>query len=290
MQIFRALRGVAVGLAAFCVLAASANMAVAQTAEQKRAAKEHFEQARRLYDVGRYAEAIEAYQKAYLNVEDPVFLYNIAQSYRLNEQPEEAIRFYKNYLRRSPDAANRDEVEQKITDLQKEIDDKARATQPTVEPTPPVTTPPPATTPVPPPEVAPPPATASDMTARSTALPPEDGRDRRKWRTAGIIVAGVGGGLLVTSVALGAAANAKAKDVEKGPIFNPDDEDAGKTLSTGAVITGVAGLVAGVVGGVLLFMNLGSSSSSDTASAPSRLAFTPVLGPGYTGAEASLRF
>lgn len=284
-------RVVLMGVFVVGAVAASATMAHAQTPEQKRAAKEHFEQARRLYDVGRYPEAIEAYQKAYLNVEDPVFLYNIAQSYRLNEQPEEAIRFYKNYLRRSPDAANRGEVEKKIEDLQKEMDAKARAAEPKVEPPSPVTTAPaPVTSPpavtTTQPKATEPPA----VTGPAPTMPPPEAKSG-KWRTTGIILAGAGGTLLVTSVITGAMANKAAKDVEKGPIFDPDDEKRGKSLNTVAVVTGILGVLAGVGGGVLLLMGSGGSNDGDAGVAKQpQFALSPVVGGPYTGAEASFRF
>ena len=279
-KVLRRVAGVAVVLAIF----ATASVAHAQSAEQKKAAKEYFEQARRLYDVGKYQEAIEAYQKAYLNVEDPVFLYNIAQSHRLNNQPEDAIRFYKNYLLRSPDATNRGEVEKKMEDLQKELDDKAKGankpnTPPPVEPRPAETISPPAVEP-------PPAATAPPPVVIDTPAPkPEGGR----WRTTGFVLAGVGGALFVTSVITGSLANKAAKDVEKGPTFDPDVESRGKSLNTVAIVTGVLGVLSGVTGGVLLWMNGSSSGNAETAST-SRLALSPVVGGGYTGAEATFRF
>src|SRR5215470_4558508 len=66
------------------------------TDAQKREAKELNDKATRLYEVGKYGEAIEEYQKVYLLVDDPVLLYNIAQSYRLWGKPEDSARFYRN--------------------------------------------------------------------------------------------------------------------------------------------------------------------------------------------------
>ena len=75
--------------------------------QQKLEMKSHYEKATRAYDVGKYQEAIEEYQKAYEIGGDPPMLYNIAQAYRLNDQPGEAVRFYRRYLQRSPNARNR---------------------------------------------------------------------------------------------------------------------------------------------------------------------------------------
>jgi tetratricopeptide (TPR) repeat protein len=288
MNNLKVLRWVA-GFALVVGLLFNAGAAHAQSAEQKKAAKEYFEQARRLYDVGKYQEAIEAYQKAYLNVEDPVFLYNIAQSHRLNNQPEDAIRFYKNYLRRSPEAANRGEVEKKMEDLQKEIDDKAKGLNkppapPAVEPVTPVVTAPPPPPPVQPPAIG---NTAGTPVVIDTPVQPAPEKD--SWRTTGIVLAGVGGVLVVTSVITGALANKAAKDVEKGPVFDPKVETRGKSLNAVAIATGLLGLAAGITGGVLLWMDGSSSSNTETAPAP-RMAFAPVIGGNYTGAEATFRF
>ena len=75
------------------------------TEAQKRQTKEHYEKATKYYNLGKYAEAVAEYQAAYLISADPVMLYNIAQCHRLNNQPDEAARFYKNYLRNAPSAA-----------------------------------------------------------------------------------------------------------------------------------------------------------------------------------------
>src|SRR5688500_13981587 len=91
---------------------------------KKQPAKEMYDKATRLYDVGRYGEAIEEYQSVYLLIDDPAMLYNIAQSYRLWDKPDEAVRFYRNYLRRSPAASNRADVEKKIVDLERTIEER----------------------------------------------------------------------------------------------------------------------------------------------------------------------
>ena len=76
--------------------------------------KQLYERATRAYDVGKYNEAIEEYRKAYEIGGDPPMLYNIAQAYRLNDEPEEAVRFYRRYLQRAPNARNREDVERKF--------------------------------------------------------------------------------------------------------------------------------------------------------------------------------
>ena len=95
-------------------------------AEDAQKARELFQQGTTYYDLGQFDKAIEAWQAGYREKADPGFLYNIAQAYRVAGDPQKAIFFYKGYLRNSPKAHNRVEVEQKIAALQKQIDDPGR--------------------------------------------------------------------------------------------------------------------------------------------------------------------
>jgi tetratricopeptide (TPR) repeat protein len=115
------------------------------TPVQKQEMKQHYEKATRAYDVQKYSEAVEEYQKAYEIGGDPAMLYNVAQSYRLSDQLPEALRFYRRYLQRSPNARNREDVERKISDLERTLEErrKAAAAVPPPPPPEPVVVPPP---------------------------------------------------------------------------------------------------------------------------------------------------
>lgn len=292
-------------------LALAPAVAQAQTEAQKQQAKEHYEKARKLYDIGRYAEAVEEYQKVYLLVDDPNMLYNIAQCYRLADRPDEALRFYRNFLRRSPASDRRADVEKKIADLEKTIEDRRRgtatpvtppatgpATPPPVEVTP--TTPPPVTTS--PPPMTPTPPTTGPSAAGGTGAPagvvtdsgaPAEESGSSTMRMLGWTGLITGGVLLATSIVTGAVAASKAKDVEtlakNGGVFDPKLEDSGKAMNAVAIGTGVAGLLIGGTGAVLLYM--GRSNENTTARAPRpRLAIVPAIAPGYAGAGAALTF
>ena len=54
-------------------------------------------------------------------------LYNIAQAYRLADQPAEAVRYYRRFLQRMPNARNRDDVERKIADQEKIAEERRKA-------------------------------------------------------------------------------------------------------------------------------------------------------------------
>src|SRR4029079_2850975 len=84
-----------------CVaLAAPAARAADLTPQQKQEMRTIYDRATRADDVGKYAEAIEEYQKAYEIGGDPPMLYNIAQAYRLNNPPTEAVRVSTRYTAR----------------------------------------------------------------------------------------------------------------------------------------------------------------------------------------------
>src|SRR5262245_37179739 len=83
------------------------------------------------FELAEYDAAIKDFKEAFRISDSPGYLYNIAQAYRLKGDCREAATFYKNYLRRVPDAPNNSKVRDRV----KEMDDCA-AKQP-----PPPTTP-----------------------------------------------------------------------------------------------------------------------------------------------------
>src|SRR4029078_1977156 len=112
-------RTVTLSVVVAAVVAFAAAPARAQDAEK---ARQLFQQGSKYYDLGQFDKAIEAWQQGYDQKPDPGFLYNIAQAYRQKQDAAKAIFFYKGYLRNSPKAKNREEVEQKIAALQKQLD------------------------------------------------------------------------------------------------------------------------------------------------------------------------
>src|SRR6185369_16797162 len=73
-----------------------------------------------------YDQAIEEFAAAYRSKADPVFLYNIAQANRLAERPEQALEYYEKYLKVAENPPNKAEVDGRIADLRKLIEDKGR--------------------------------------------------------------------------------------------------------------------------------------------------------------------
>lgn len=83
-------------------------------------AKAHYGRGTSYYNLGRYGEALTEYEAAYLAVQDPPFLFNIAQCQRKMGKDEEALAAYRSYLRVAPNAPNRPEVQKRIAELEKE--------------------------------------------------------------------------------------------------------------------------------------------------------------------------
>jgi len=73
----------------------------------------------RLLDRGQTQEAIAAFRRAYELRADARFLCDIAECYRQLGLADQAIHFYRRYLSVAPDAADRDEVEAQIAELEK---------------------------------------------------------------------------------------------------------------------------------------------------------------------------
>ena len=193
-------------------------------------ARDHFQQGQRLYTVSRYREALEQFKNAFLAVEDPVFLYNIAQCHRLLGESAEAARFYRRYIEAAPSGSERARAEKWIAELE-----SASGTSPApVSPSPPpvVTAPRPSPPPVTPPTGASPPVAAASPPPASpplmgsgpnlepppvagepapglnlTAPPPADTEPRpiykKWWFWAGVGAVVVVGGLVAASAAKG---------------------------------------------------------------------------------------
>jgi tetratricopeptide (TPR) repeat protein len=239
-------------------------------ADETSEAREHYQKGTSFYDLGRYPEAIREFEAAYQIKNDPALLYNLAQSHRLAGNEEQALHFYRTYLRRVPKAPNRTEIEGRITQLEQLVSqNKAAQTAPpnvTMPPAeaPPTTAPPPsAPPPSAPPTTQPPVMTAPPMdTAQPApvvmAPPPSENLERaqstKKW---GKITMIAGGGLFLLGAIVGAQALSAANEVndtaKNGGIFDPAVEERGKNYAVAGNTLMVLGLLAGAGGAGLYF-------------------------------------
>lgn len=117
-------------LAAIAVLASSAAWCpmTAFADDDATIAKAHYATGVRHFDLSEFDAALTEFKEAYRNKPDPVFLYNIGQCHRRLGHTEDAITFYQTYLRKAPDAKNRDEVERRIKELESLRDAESAST------------------------------------------------------------------------------------------------------------------------------------------------------------------
>jgi len=236
---------------ASALLVAGARVAHADDVE---AARQHYAQGSKSFDLGLYDQAVKEYMAAYEAKPDPALLYNIAQAHKLAGHPEQAIRFYRTYLSRVPDAQNADEVRAKIAELQKAVDQqqKAQSMPPdhvkplgSVAPTPTVA-------------AAPSPSPSASSTPAVRDVPADDAHRARTEKIAGIAVAGVGVATLAVGIGLSVKATQDANQLSaldrQGGVFDSATDASGRTLGkVGPALIGV-GAAAVVVGGVVFLI------------------------------------
>lgn len=84
-------------------------------------ARARSEKGGKLFSAKRYEDALTEYRAAYQADEQPAFLVNIAQCYRLLNRPESAKYFYQEYLLAAPETPYRGEIEGHLTALDEQI-------------------------------------------------------------------------------------------------------------------------------------------------------------------------
>jgi len=215
-------------------------------------ARHHFQAGTAAFNLGEFKAAADEYKAAYKLRPDPVFLYNIGQAYRMANDYDQALFFYRSYLHNTPNAPNRVEVEERIRVLEeqrKKIDQPPNSPQPPsgdTSMTPPTTTPPtttpPATTPTPTPTPAAAPSTTSSQPAGSAKL-----------RLAGIVTGGVGVAALAAGIGLFVVGKQAADSQNHAGVFDPTAESHAHAFQPAGVALLITGGVL-VAGGVTLFV------------------------------------
>lgn len=116
----RAVRNSTAFVCLVSLLLSSAGPALAgeTEADRKRRAKAFVEEGNRKYDLAKYDEAIELYERAYEIWPYPETLFNLCQAFRLKKDFEKAVFYCKSYLRNSPDAENAAEVAKRIQEME----------------------------------------------------------------------------------------------------------------------------------------------------------------------------
>ncbi|MFT3838291.1 MAG: hypothetical protein QM723_15010 [Myxococcaceae bacterium] len=168
-------------------------------AERQRQAKVLLDEGLKKYEAAQYEAAIESFKAAYAFAPAPGLLFNIAQAYRLWGPGHclDATRTYNSYLQASPEASNRVKVESHLKSLEKCTRDEEKNAPP---PEPIAKVEPPKTDA---PKQEPPPTVVPAPVEPAPVEPPTEvvaTPRRARWPglvtgLAGLVVAGVGGGL-----------------------------------------------------------------------------------------------
>jgi tetratricopeptide (TPR) repeat protein len=104
-------------LGVLAVIAALARVAQADTTADQAKADIFFQKGQQDYQSNKFQAAIELFKDAYELVHDPVYLFNIAQSYRKAADCINANDYYSKYLQESPGAPNAEVVKQWMREL-----------------------------------------------------------------------------------------------------------------------------------------------------------------------------
>lgn len=96
------------------------------SAADKAKAKELFGSGQKFYKAALYPEAIEKFQQAYAIRPHPVIFFNIAKCYEQLEETGKAMRAYRDYLRLSPEATDKETVTDSIANLERRLKEKGQ--------------------------------------------------------------------------------------------------------------------------------------------------------------------
>jgi hypothetical protein len=136
---------VALSVAVALILAPLAiGSASAQQASATEQARQHFNRGKQLFASGEYRGAIAEFAAADKLAASPLLEFNIALCHERLGERAEAVRRFRLYLERVPDAANRGAVEDKIARLEAELKAEAEASRGTAPPAGGVVGPPPS--------------------------------------------------------------------------------------------------------------------------------------------------
>lgn len=251
----------------------------AMTEDEKKAkARSLYEEGLKHYNLGEYDSAIAAFKSAYAISSAPGLLFNIAQSYRLKKDYEEASNFYLTYLRLKPDAPNRSDVEQRIEEMNKLLDEqKAMGKRP-----PEGTVPPEGGS-----------ATSSKSKDPTVTVNLMDNRGGRgeggagggSLMTAGYATAGAGAALVITGLVFGRMAKNAEKELNQLSAdmgtWTQDEQDlydAGRRNNIIAIISFVAGGAAVATGATLYIMGTLKKKDASVAVVPGKTGTTVAVG------------
>jgi hypothetical protein len=233
-----------------------------QREKDRKEARALYDEGLRHYNVAEYTEAITAFKASYLLSGDSKLLFNVAQSYRLSGDCEQGLRFYKNFLRENPHAANVAEVDTAVARC--EAAPAPAAVAPAPAPAVPLAAvPPPQAVSTPPPPPVPAPAPAPIRVSSRAPENPGHGH-----RVAGVTLGILGLVTAGTGVALGLEGRAQLRRLdaipgEWGQEEKRREHNAQRMETAGQILAGVGGTA--LAAGVVLYL-MGGNETKETPS------------------------
>jgi len=248
-----------ISVIAVVVVGLVGGVAVAQPAPDKVAAQSAYAEGQQRYAAGDYLPAAVKFETAYALDPDPVYLFNVAQAYRLGNACPKAVGYYKRFLDAIPNPPNLVNVKQYL----EQAETCARNTA-TLEPG----------NPIPPGPVVPDPA----VTERPATDDP--GRTQRWLGIGAMVVGGAALGIGVYYTTEVGRLNDERADLTAGckvmvcmAGYGDELDDQGRSAQARqAIAYAVGGAV--MIGGVVLYV-LGRSSER------SSIAVVPTSGGAY---------
>jgi hypothetical protein len=101
-------------------LALLSTAAIAQAQDPAQDSQAHYQRGRTAYDLGRFDEAVQEFEQAYLLKPNPALIFNLAQAHKQRGDRAKAIFYYKRYLALAPDTPNRAGVEARVAELEQQ--------------------------------------------------------------------------------------------------------------------------------------------------------------------------
>jgi hypothetical protein len=230
-------------------------------------------------DESNYDKAISYFNDAYsIDCSVHAILPIIATAYERKGDKTEAVRALEEYLRRVPNAGDREHVERRIKNLNDQLAHEAPPASAASSAT--AVVPAPAASTTPPDASA---APAASLAASGAATPPEEQPKRGSagpWIVGGLGAAALIGGVVLYVVGSGdisTAVSACPSRSECAPSVASQGND-GRTLKTVGAVVGGVGIGAVAAGLVWLLVEKPASSPAGSGRFVS-----PVLAPGYAG-------
>jgi hypothetical protein len=237
-------------------------------------------------DESNYDKAISYFTDAYsIDCSVHAILPIIATAYERKGDKAEAVRALEEYLRRVPNAADREHVERRIKNLNDQIAHEPPPSSATAASSAPAVSA--APTPVPAPETSASPAPAA--AAPALAAPPRKS-SAGPWVVGGIGAAALVGGVVLYVVGSGDISSALNDCPTRTGCSTAaaSQGNQGRSLKTAGAIVGGVGIGAVAAGLIWLLVEKPTSASSSASLAEralSRPIVQPVLAPGYAGVE-----